>query len=72
METALFTLPTGTALEREIEAIETAAHDEQVRKTIAERIAEADAPGAVFIAHEEVFAASRAKLMAMLRQQDNA
>lgn len=69
METTLLKLPTGTVLEPEIEEIEAAAHDERIRQIIMERIAAANAPDAVFVAHEDVFTASRARLMAKLRQQ---
>ena len=69
METTLLKLPTGTVLEPEIEEIEAAAHDERIRQIIMERIAAANAPDAVFVVHEDVFTASRARLMAKLRQQ---
>lgn len=59
-------LPGGAALEREIAEIEARAHDEMVRRTLLARAAMANDPKTVFIPHEEVFAKSRARLMAKL------
>jgi len=72
MNTATLDLPTGTALEREIENIEAQSHDEFIRKTIAERMAIARDPRTVFIPHDEVFAASSARLLARLSGKANA
>jgi hypothetical protein len=58
--------PRGTALADEIAAIEMQSMDEQIRRTLQERIAMADAHDAKFIPHEEVFAKSRAALLAKL------
>ncbi len=66
MNTATLDLPTGTALEREIESIEAHSHDELIRKTITERIATARDPQAVFVPHDEVFSASKARLLTKL------
>ena len=65
-------LPTGAALEREIERIEAQIHDERIRRTIIERVAIASAPQTTFIPHEDVFAMSRARLMAKLSRQGDA
>jgi len=67
MNSVILNLPTGAALEREIENIEAQVHDECIRKTIAERKAIARDPQTTFVAHEEVFAASKARLLARLR-----
>ena len=72
MNSAILDLPTGAALEREIENIEAQAHDEGIRKTIAERIAIARDPQTTFVAHEEVFATSKARLLAKLRGKADA
>jgi hypothetical protein len=70
MNTATLALPTGAALEREIENIEaqsqSQSHDERIRKTIAERIAIANNPATVFVPHDDVFSASKARLLAKL------
>ncbi len=72
MNTATLDLPTGAALEREIENIEAQSHDELIRKTITERMAIARNPHTVFIAHDDVFAASKARLLAKLTGKTNA
>ncbi len=72
MKTATLDLPSGTALEREIENIEAQSHDERVRKTIAERMAIASDSATVFVPHDEVFSASKARLLAKLTDKANA
>jgi hypothetical protein len=72
MNTATLDLPTGAVLEREIEHIEAQSHDEIIRKTIAERMAIARDPQTVFVAHDDVFAASKARLLAKLAGKTNA
>eukprot|EP01042_Synura_sphagnicola_P001841 gene1841-2164_t len=62
MTTATLDLPTGIALERAIESIEAQTHDEQIRKTITERMAIANDPRTTFVTHKEAFAASKARL----------
>ena len=66
MDTTFPELPSGEALEREIAEIEARTHDEMVRRTLLERVALANDPKTVLIPHEEVFAKSRARLMAKL------
>ena len=65
-------LPTGAALEREIESIEAQSHDEHIRKAIAERMAIARDPQTIFIPHDDVFSASKARLLAKLSGKANA
>ena len=72
MSTTTLELPTGEALEREIESIEASAHDERIRRTIADRVAIANDPKTAFVPHDEVFAGSRARLMAKLTSKGNA
>ena len=72
MKTVTLDLPTGTALEREIENIEAQSHDERVSKTIAERMAIARDSATVFVPHNEVFSASKARLLAKLTDKANA
>ena len=72
MKTATLDLPTGAALEREIENIEAQSHDARVRKTIAERMAIARDPATVFVPHDDVFPASKARLLAKLTDKANA
>jgi hypothetical protein len=72
MNAATLELPTGAALEREIEAIEAGAHDERIRKTIIERIATANDPKTVFVPHNEVFSASKRRLLVRLTGNKNA
>lgn len=72
MKTAALDLPTGAALEREIENIEAKSHDARVRKTIAERMAIARDPATVFVPHGDVFSASKARLLAKLTDKANA
>ena len=66
MNTSTLEIPTGEALEREIAGIEASAHDQRISRIIAERVVLANDPNAVFISNEEVFAKSRARLMAKL------
>ncbi len=70
MNTALLNLPTGAALEREINEIEAYTHDERIRQTMTERIAIANDPNTVLIPHTEVFAQSRIRLMAGLTKSN--
>lgn len=72
MNPATLELPTGAALEQEINAIAVSAHDEQVRQTITQRLAIANSANATFVPHDEVFKASRARLLAKLTQQKHA
>jgi len=58
MNTAALALPTGAALEREIENIEAQTHDQLIRKTITERMAIARDPQTVFVPHDDVFSAT--------------
>ena len=71
MNTATLDLPTGTALEREIENIGAQSHGERIRKTIAERIAIANDPATIFVPHDDVFSASRVRLLAKLTGKAN-
>lgn len=66
MNTSTLEIPTGEALEREIASIEASAHDQRIGRIIAERVVLASDPKAIFISNEEVFAKSRAQLMAKL------
>ncbi len=59
--------PQGQALADEIATIEMQSFDEQIRRTLQQRIDMADAPDAKFIPHQEVFAKSRAELLAKLK-----
>lgn len=72
MNTATLNLPTGAALEREIESIEAQSHDEMIRKTITERMAIARDPQTVFVAHDDAFAASKGRLLAKLTGKTDA
>lgn len=72
MNPATLNLPTGAALEREIESIEAQSHDERIRKTIAERMAIARDPQTVFVPHDDVFSASKTRLLAKLTGKANA
>lgn len=72
MNPATLELPTGIALEREIENIEACMHDERIRQTIIRRVAIANNPKTTFIPHDEVFSASRERLMARLTSEGNA
>ena len=72
MITATIELPTGAELQRKIADIEARTNDERIRKTIASRVVLADDPATVFVSHEEVFAQSRARLMARLSAKANA
>jgi hypothetical protein len=66
MNTATIELPTGAELQREIEDIEARKDGERIRQTIADRVAIANSSVAAFVRHDEVFATSRARLMAKL------
>ncbi|MES2115091.1 MAG: hypothetical protein V4578_08075 [Pseudomonadota bacterium] len=66
MTTAAIELPAGEELRRQIEEIEMHAIDKRVRQTIAARVVIANDPATAFVPHEEVFAESRARLMARL------
>ncbi len=66
MTEATIELPTGEDLQRQIEEIEAYTDDQRVRRTIATRVAVANDPVTAFVPHEEVFAESRARLMARL------
>lgn len=59
-------LPIGAQLEHEIDAIEAQEHDAIVGASIAKRVKIADAKSAPLQSHEDVFAASKARLMARL------
>ena len=71
MNTPALELPTGEALEREIEDIEARTHDERIRQTILDRVNIANDTKANFIPHDEVFTVSRARLMAKLTSKGN-
>lgn len=64
MDTLLPDLPSGAALEREIAQIEARTHDDRIRITILDRVAMTNDPASVFISNDDVFAKSRARLMA--------
>lgn len=66
MASTVVDLPVGAQLEHEIDAIEAQEHDAVVGATIVERVKIADAKSAPLQSHEEVFAASKARLMARL------
>jgi hypothetical protein len=70
-KTTTIELPTGAALERAIEKIESDTHDEQIRQTIIERVKIADDPKATFVPHDKVFSSSRERLMKKLTGKDN-
>ena len=72
MNTANLDLPTGSALEREIENIEAQSYDERVRNTIAERLAIARNPLTTFVSHDDAFAFSQARLLAKLADKTDA
>jgi hypothetical protein len=72
MINAIPELPAGAALERQIAEIEARTDDDRFQRTVAERIARANGPNAVFVAHAEVFAESRARLMRKLATQGDA
>ena len=58
--------PSSAALEPEITQIEARTHDKWIRQPILERVAMANDPATVFISNEDVFAKSRARLMAKI------
>lgn len=64
MNPAIFELPTGAALEHEIDAIELSIHDEHIRQIIAQRVVIAEIGNATFVPHDEVFKVSRGRLCA--------
>ena len=66
MNTLPIQFPTGEALAREIDILEHRAFDDQIRKTITDRLKIANDPKTVFIPNEIVFSASRVKLLAKL------
>jgi hypothetical protein len=66
MKRATVELPIGAELQRQIEEIEARTTDERIRQKIAARVALANGHAAVFASHDEVFAESRARLMARL------
>jgi hypothetical protein len=66
MATTVVDLPGGAQLEHEIDKIEAQDHDAVVSATVARRVKIADAKSASLQAHEDVFAASKARLMARL------
>ncbi len=72
MKPSILDLPTGRTLEREIADIEAHDHDQRIRDVIAQRITLANDPETTFIEHDVVFSASRARLMAKLKSQDDA
>lgn len=59
-------LPTGAALEQEIDAIEAHDYDAAISKVIVERVKIADARLTPLQHHGAAFTASRARLMARL------
>lgn len=59
-------LPGGAELEHEIDAIEAQGHDAVVRATITKRLKIADIKLVSLRSHDDVFAASKARLMARL------
>jgi hypothetical protein len=72
MDSPKVKLLTGDALQHEIEAIEAHDYDAAVAKVIAERVKIADVRSAPLLPHAEVFAASRARLMARLAGENDA
>ncbi|WP_133166894.1 hypothetical protein [Solimicrobium silvestre] len=72
MNTATLNIPTGAALEREIDNAEAQLHDELIRKTISERMAIANDQQTVFVTHENAFTASQARLLSKLAGNFNA
>ena len=65
-------LPSGEQLQREIDAIEAEDHDAVVKATIEKRVKIADAKSAPLQSHDEVFATSKARLMARLSGKTDA
>jgi hypothetical protein len=59
-------LPAGAQLQSEIDVIEVQHHDAVVSATIVKRVKIADAKTSSLQSHEDVFAASKARLMARL------
>ena len=72
MSSTVVDLPGGAQLEHEIDAIETQDHDAAVKATIVKRLEIADAKFSPLRAHGDVFATSRARLMARLAGNDDA
>ena len=66
MASTVVDLPAGAQLEHEIDVIETQDHDAVVGATIAKRVKIADAKSVPLQSHNDVFAASKARLMARL------
>lgn len=66
MASTVVDLPVGAQLEHEIDAIEAQEHDAVVGATIAKRVKIADAKSVPMQSHEDVFSASKARLMARL------
>jgi hypothetical protein len=66
MASTAIDLPVGSQLEHEIDAIEAQDHNEVVRATVVKRLKLADAKAGSLESHEDVFAASKARLMARL------
>ena len=66
MASTVVDLPFGAQLEHEIDVIEAQDHDRVVSATIVKRVKIADAKAAPLQSHEDVFAASKARLMARL------
>lgn len=63
MASSTVELPGGVQLEQEIFAIEVEEHDAVVSATIAKRVKIADVNAAPLQRHEDVFAASKTRLM---------
>lgn len=72
MGVAIVDLPAGVQLEREIDGIEAQDHDAVVQATVARRVEIANAKLSPLKSHKEVFAASKARLMARLAGRDDA
>ncbi len=72
MTKATIELPIGEELQRQIQEVEAYANDKRVRQTIATRVIIANDPATVFVPHEDVFAESRARLLARLAGKANA
>jgi hypothetical protein len=66
MASTVVDLPVGSRLEHEIDAIEAQDHDAVVSATVAKRVKIANAKATPLKAHEDVFVASKARLMARL------
>lgn len=66
MASTVVDLPVGAQLEHEIDAIEAQDHDVVVTATVAKRVKLADVKADSLQSHEDVFTASKARLMARL------